>query len=147
MYDTNGNFTLIDTEDVDKVKQTYWSLQDSYWISQRGKVKTKLHRFIMNAPCGFEVDHIHGNPSKDNRKSNLRVCTHADNCLNRSVAINNTSGATGVTFVKRTGKYSARIKHKGKVHYLGSYLSIEDAIKVRKEAEIKYFGEFRRNNQ
>ena len=38
----------------------------------------------------------------------------------------------------------ARIKVKGKDIFLGYYQTLEEASKVRKEAEIKYFKEYRR---
>ena len=59
--------------------------------------------------------------------------------MNRRLQSNNTSGYTGVSFDKKTNKWMARIN---KVT-LGYFENIEDAIKARKEAEIKYFGEFR----
>ena len=54
----------------------------------------------------------------------------------------NTSGCRGVYFDKRTGKYRARLKFKGKIMSFGSYKSFEDAVKARKEAEQLIYGEF-----
>ncbi|MEZ3424947.1 MAG: hypothetical protein K1W39_14745 [Lachnospiraceae bacterium] len=47
--------------------------------------------------------------------------------------INNTSGITGVQ--KRGNKWAANIVVKGRFCWLGSYKNIEDAVKIRKEAE------------
>ncbi|NFO03101.1 AP2 domain-containing protein [Clostridium botulinum] len=55
---------------------------------------------------------------------------------------NNTSGTTGVMWNSNRNKWSAVITFKGKVYYLGRYKNKEDAIKIRKEAEEKLFGEF-----
>lgn len=145
MYDTIGNECIIDTEDLERVKVTYWSLVSNYWVSQRNKTKVKLHRFLMGFPKNKDVDHKDGNTSF-NKKCNLRVCSHHQNSCNHKVASNNTTGVTGVTFVKRTNKYMARIKHNQKEIFLGNFDTLEEATKVRKEAEKKYFKEYRRLN-
>ncbi len=54
----------------------------------------------------------------------------------------NTSGYTGVYFNRRTQKWTAQIGFKGKLHYLGSYSKIEDAVKARQKAENRIYGEF-----
>ena len=54
----------------------------------------------------------------------------------------NTSGVRGVYFDKRTGKWRARLKFKGKLMNFGSYTKFEDAVKARKEAESVIYGEF-----
>lgn len=54
----------------------------------------------------------------------------------------NTSGYRGVYFDKRTGKYRARLKFKGKLMSFGSYKNFEDAVKARKDAEQRIYGEF-----
>lgn len=54
----------------------------------------------------------------------------------------NTSGYNGVYFNRKAQKWTAQIGFKGKTYYLGSYQRIEDAAKVRKQAEERIFGEF-----
>lgn len=54
----------------------------------------------------------------------------------------NTSGVRGVYYDKRTGRWRARLKFKGKLMDFGSYERIDDAIKARKEAEELYYKEF-----
>lgn len=49
--------------------------------SGRKTRRISLHRFIMNAPDGMEVDHINGN-GLDNRRENLRICTRSENAKN-----------------------------------------------------------------
>ena len=44
---------------------------------------------------------------------------------------------------KRSGKWQVRIMYNYKNIYLGRYTNKEDAIKARKQAEIKYFGKYR----
>lgn len=50
----------------------------------------------------------------------------------------NTSGHNGVYQIKSSGKWAAQITFKKKTYYLGSYHSIEDAIKARKRGEEVY---------
>lgn len=51
------------------------------------------------------------------------------------------TGARGVTYREKLGRYEAHIAIKGKQIYLGIFYSLEDAIKVRKEAELEYYGQ------
>ena len=63
--------------------------------------------------------------------------------MNNAPSKNNTSGKTGVSWNKSRMKWEAYIWHNKKKIFLGGYLSKEEAIAARKEAEIKYFGEYR----
>lgn len=54
----------------------------------------------------------------------------------------NTSGYNGVYLNRRSGKWIAQIGFKGKTYYLGSFRVIEDAVKARREAEQRIYGEF-----
>lgn len=55
--------------------------------------------------------------------------------LSGKLRATNTSGHTGVSFHKRTGKWRASITFQGKDHYLGEYEEKADAIKARERAE------------
>ena len=88
---TGGKSVIVDLEDVPLVLEGKWFIRSrtryvarTIWTgSTTGSPQiTYLHRRITGAPKGLEVDHINRNPL-DNRKSNLRVCTHAENMKNR----------------------------------------------------------------
>ena len=79
-------------------------------------------------------DHIKYN----NRFYNLREATQQENNKNWSKRIDNTSGITGINWYKQTNKWVAQIQHNGKKKHLGYFDNIEEATKVRKDAEIKY---------
>ena len=96
----------------------------------------------MNCPKDMVVDHINHNPL-DNRKSNLRICTQRENVMNSSLNSNNTSGCTGVAWVKENNRWWAYIDINNSRINLGYFIDYDEAVKVRKEAEIKYFGEYR----
>lgn len=92
-----------------------------------------------------EVDHINRNMS-DNRISNLREATHAENCRNRTNKSNST-GFKGVSFHKGQGKYSARIMINGKSIHIGSFDNSKDAAIAYNSAAIELHGEFALTNQ
>ena len=133
----------IDTEDKEKVSKFHWN------VSKRKRPKgtfnvvtpkndelesTLLYRYIMNAPKEMNVDHRDGNPF-NNRKSNLRICTQADNNKNLKIRKNNTSGHKGVCWVTKHSKWMAYIKINTKFKNLGLYNDINEAIKAREKAE------------
>lgn len=81
------------------------------------------------------IDHIN-HLKTDNRIINLRQVSSQENGKNQKFYISNTSGAIGVS--RHYGKWVANITVNGKRIYLGRFMEIEDAIVVRKKAEIKY---------
>jgi hypothetical protein len=94
----------------------------------------------MHQLLGFHGwDHINRN-GLDNRKNNLRVCTHQENTTNRSLMSKNTSGFVGVSWCKATNNWRAQIMVDYKGIHLGCFDSKEDAIKARLNAELKYYG-------
>ena len=118
-------------------------------ITSKG-IKYKTHRIAYYMyhgidPKNNDIDHEDGN-GLNNKINNLRLATRSDNCKNRSMNENNTSGVTGVTWNKWAQKWRARIGIDYKSILLGSYINKEDAIQTRIEAEKKYFGEFRRSD-
>lgn len=58
----------------------------------------------------------------------------------------NTSGVRGVYYEKRSNKWRARLRFKGKTMSFGSFARFEDAVSARKKAEQIYFGEFLEEN-
>ena len=85
----------------------------------------------------FIPDHIDRNKS-NNTESNLRLLTVAENARNRSLSKTNTSGKTGVRYEKTKGKYTAEIMINYVSHYLGDFDTYEEAVQVRKEAELRF---------
>lgn len=83
------NFFLFDLEDFVKIKDYCWCFdKDGYVFSMSNDGRNiKMHRLVMDCPDGLEVDHMYyenGKSSKnDNRKENLKICTHRENCNNR----------------------------------------------------------------
>jgi len=99
-----GKTTTIDAEDYDRVSKYRWNYNNGAVttnIDLGGKRTTlKLHRYILGFKKGDPiVDHKNGNPL-DNRKSNLRSCTNAENLRNRGKTKNNKSGYKGVSWAQ-----------------------------------------------
>jgi hypothetical protein len=103
------------------------------------------HRLIFLMMTGRwpenEIDHIDGNPA-NNRWANLRPATRAENARNLRTNTRNTSGATGVCWHARLGKWQAHIAVDRKSIHLGYFAEFEDAVAARRATEVKYFGEF-----
>ena len=160
----HGTFTVLyDAEDHDKVIAHKWCVsetkKDRFYVrthiphpdggwyyppnGNRGRRRATLpiHRLIMDAPKGMEVDHINGNPL-DNRKSNLRICTIAENLRNKGAGKNNTSGYKGVSWVKRNKRWLAQIKHNGKQVYIGHYKNKEEAARAYDKKAKELHGEY-----
>ena len=108
-----------------------------------GKV-TRLHRLLMSAPAGVEVDHRDGNTFDNRRSSNLRLCTHHQNAMNKAKNKNHL-GHKGV--YPRGMKYVAAIKLNAKNIYLGIFSDPIDAALAYNAAALKYHGEFARLNE
>lgn len=83
------------------------------------------------------LDHINRIRS-DNRLVNLREVSVSENNQNTSISKNNSTGYSGISFHKATGKYQARIGVDGKSKYLGIFISIKNAIVAQTEAKLKY---------
>ena len=86
-----------------------------------------------------EIDHRDRNRGNC-RFANLWPATHAENGHNTALRRNNTSGHKGVSWSEKRKKWQAMITHEGRAIPLGRYDNIEDAIRARREAEIRYRG-------
>lgn len=78
----------------------------------------------------------------DNRLSNLRVASRAENGRNRRVSKANSSGVTGVRWHRSHRKWQAEIRVNWKLIHLGYFADIQTAVAARRAAELKHFGEF-----
>lgn len=148
---TQGYEAVIDAADVHLVEGCSWHVQvrdHTVYVIRNdystGKQRTiRMHRVLMGKPEGFEVDHIDGD-GLNNRRSNLRVATKAQNQHNQRLARHNTSGFKGVGWHKRVGKWAARITLQGKMRHLGYFGTPEEASAAYASASKNLHGEFGR---
>lgn len=147
-YTTKGEEFYFDLEDYEKIKNYCWLINNRGYASctVRKNKKAKhilMHKIVMDSPSYEDVDHINGIKSRnDNRKNNLRKCTHQLNMCNYSKPKNNTSGVTGVSWDNKHSIWKAYITYQNKRINLGSFTNFDNAVKERLIAEKKYFGEY-----
>jgi hypothetical protein len=105
----------------------------------RKQVEARLHRLIagLKRYDGLEVDHINGD-RLDNRRSNLRVVTNAENKQNVRVRKDSISGLRGVCWRSDRGKWKAEARLNGKRYRLGYFDSKECAAAVVSEWRIQH---------
>lgn len=155
---TNGYTAVVDDEDYGPVSAFKWHAdvrrrrdgrircvyaQRSVVVG--GKRATQyLHRFVMDAPAGLQVDHIDGD-GLNNSRANLRVCTNSENQCNGR-ASGGSSKYRGVSWDNVCAKWRAQIMLDGKMQYLGRFLKEEDAARAYDVAALDNFGEFARMN-
>ena len=146
---TQGKVALVDDEDFEWLNQWRWLyVSVGYAARMSGTEKRKMiymHTMILNTPKGMEGDHINAD-KLDNRRLNLRNCSHAENNQNNRLRSNNTSGYKGVSRTKSGLKWRAYIKYNYKRKHLGEFDNIEDAARAYDAEAIKLFGEFAHSN-
>lgn len=147
---TKGVFALVDEEDFGKVSQYNWTALKSprthYAYFRRARAVVYLHRFIMDAPNGTQVDHQDGN-GLNCRRNNMRVCSCRNNHQNiRKTGKLTSSQFKGVVWDKSRAKWAARVKTGGVTYFLGRFDSEEDAAHAYDTSAIRMFGEFARLN-
>jgi hypothetical protein len=99
-----------------------------------------MHRFIMGSPAGKEVDHINGDKT-DNRCSNLRVCSRAQNQAN---AVKKFGNYKGVGFYKK--QWRARLMIDYQEVHIGLFDEEGEAAAAYDSVALQIFGNFARTN-
>lgn len=139
------DFACVDQADFLFLSSFKWTLQkggkNKYAYCFRDGKRISMHRLLFDSPKGMEVDHVNGD-GLDNRRENLRVCSHAENMRNRGIQKNNHSGFKGVYFDKEKKKWVAKLIFEGKKVLQKRFDSKLEAAKTYREAALFYFGEF-----
>ena len=145
-YTSKGDEFYFDLDDYNLIKDYCWFSSHDYICTLIDGEIVPIYRVVLNVTNPqMLVDHRNHNKA-DNRKNNLRIATDSQNNMNKSKQSNNTSGVTGVVWYKFTNKWKSQIKINGKNIHLGYFSNFNDAVKARKEAEEKYFGEYSYDN-
>ena len=118
---------IIDADDYPLVSKYKWNTYKSNYAST-GYKSLLLHRLIMGAKIGQQIDHINLN-TFDNRKSNLRIADNSLNSSNRRPY--NKYGIKGVEFHKSINKYSAYFRIDNKQYHSPCYKTKEEAAFAR----------------
>lgn len=151
---TKGHVALVDEADYERVSALRWYAMNCHGrtlYAARGRVlrsdppkKVLMHRFILGVPAGMVIDHINGN-GLDNRRANLRVCSHLENCGN-GPARGTSSGHKNISYRPQHKRkpYVVQITRDGKNHYCGSFADLHSAVAARNTAVVRIWGEFAR---
>lgn len=148
LHDRDGAivaFALVDSDDYSRFAGHNWSLKPAkhgigyaYRAERRGEhrrgapQRIYLHREVMGIERGDrrrQVDHI-SHDTLDNRKGNLRTCTHAQNHQNKKGWDNATSSYRGVSWDRSRGVWKAQATLNYKNLLLGRYPIELDAARA-----------------
>ena len=147
---TKGYEAIISSADAHLVERHNWvvvikkcnKIYAYRSIGPRGKQRTiYMHRVIMNAPDGYEVDHVNGD-GLDNRRQNMRLVTHQQNLCNQLISSKNRSGFRGVSWDKNMKTWRAQITVHYKMKFLGLFESAESAHAAYVEASKMLHGQY-----
>jgi len=150
---TRGCVAKVSDEDYDELSQYKWQVEigrngDRYAVRCRprdknGKQKqVRMHREIMRARRGVEVDHINGD-GLDNQRDNLRIATRQQNSFNTRAR----SGYKGVSQRgSKQGAWSAHIRRSGKSVWVGGFATEADAARGYDAMARATFGRYARLN-
>lgn len=142
---SQGRHAIVDRDIYPFLSQHKWSYSASgggYAVRVVLRKTILMHRFILQAPKGVQVDHINGDPL-DNRRCNLRLATAQQNRRNMAPRSGKSKYKGVCTFESR---WRASITVDYKTIHLGLFPTEIQAARAYNEAAIRYFGEFARLN-
>jgi len=143
---TRGLFALVDAVDYPALCEYHWQAvasRGTFYARRaqaagtRKQVYILMHRQIMSAPKKILVDHW-DRDGLNNTRSNLRLCTNAQNTYNQKLRSSNSSGFRGVCHIKGAKGWAVMIQG----DYLGLYEDKEEAARAYDTEALKRFGEF-----
>lgn len=122
------NYALIDLDDVSKVMGYNWCISRKKYVYCNA-LKADLQRIVLNYYGNLDIDHINRNPL-DNRKDNLRICSHLENAQNQDARKKNITKIKNIHFRPKHQQYVIDLVYKGKRYYGGCYKTLEEAKKA-----------------
>lgn len=151
---TQGERTLIDDEDYDKVIKHSWCVHKNpkkhtikkYAKARINKRNVYLHRFLLKPDSKILIDHINRD-GLDNRRKNLRLVTASQNSMNSTGRVHTRkSKYKGVSWIRRDEKWAAKIEINNKKIILGVFNSQIQAARVYDKKAKELFGQYARLN-
>ncbi|RPJ50986.1 MAG: hypothetical protein EHJ95_06095 [Methanobacteriota archaeon] len=133
---TQGRVTIVDDEDFLFLNKFKWHISGhkkysryavrNYKIGEKW-FEQKMHRIILDAPIGFQIDHVDGD-GLNNQKENLRVVTSRQNQQNWVNFKKKSSSHPGVSWDNKDKRWKAQIRISGVLNRLGAFVKEEDAF-------------------
>lgn len=150
---TQGRFAIVDDADFEWLNEWKWyaARRGRTYYAVRGiRIKGKrhgiqMHRVILQPPPGLEPDHIN-NDGLDNRRLNLRLCTRSQNKANSRKQPGCSSRYKGVSWNRRSRKWTAYITTNYRRRHLGCFDDEEQAAAAYNMAACDNFKEFAKPN-
>lgn len=155
---SNGMVALVDDDVYEWASKFNWHARRAkpgaaYYVVRNirepknasGVGMERLHRAIMKAPRGVDVDHIDRN-TMDCRVANLRFATRSQNNMNRKKNSKHASKFKGVAWHGLRCKWVAQIQFNGEHYYLGLFTDEKDAARAYDMKAREFFGDFVRPN-
>ena len=158
-----GKYAVVDDQDYDWLSSYRWHVDNHVGAGYASRsqhvnlgrnrytaVSIRMHREIMGAHAGQMVDHVNGD-TLDNRRCNLRFCSHAGNLQNVGKTAHRkgrltTSQYKGVYWRSDRNCWTAKIMANRKTQSLGTYATEQEAARAYDEAARVLHGEFARLN-
>jgi len=148
---TQGYFAIVDDEDFEWLRKLKWFYfetdsgncyaKTSIYISKSKSEHPYMHRMIMKANKGQQIDHRNRN-GLDNQRLNLRFCNYSLNHANAKKRLNTSSNYKGVCWDKARQRWMLQV---GSKHY-GRFDDEIEAAKAYDTKAIELYGEFARTN-
>jgi len=145
---TRGYTAIIDAADADMIGAFNWNAQvtvsGKVYAARSGRVGegvpcVLMHRVLAGAVKGQDVDHI-DTDGLNNRRSNLRACTHHQNMATQQVSIRSKTGLKGAYPAR--GKFAASIEIDGRTRHLGTFETAAEAAAAYRGAARLVHGDF-----
>ena len=155
---TQNKYAIVDNEDYESVSRFRWYAVNCsglfyaktgthYATTHMGSRRKRwqghmyLHRFLLHPPKGFVVDHINSN-ALDCRRSNMRVCTQAQNIYNTRKLHPGLSQYKGIKWHNRDHVWEAYVHAEGRRFYLGRSPHEEIAAQMYDKGACEIHGEY-----
>lgn len=143
-------YSKIDSCNIEKIKNYQWGIsynkvKTNYYVASKiyvnGKKRTVyLHRFILNVPKGYEIDHKDHN-TLNNIEDNLQIVSHKINMENIQYAFktNKHCNIRGVSWSKEKNKWRVTAMHDKKQHFAGYFNDLKEAEEASISLRNKLF--------
>jgi hypothetical protein len=156
---TQNKYAIVDDEDYDdlikwkwfatKQAKTYYAVRTARLSGKQTTIR--MHRYLLNAQTGDEIDHKNNN-GLDNRRKNIRFCTSTQNKGNcrkyTSIRYGNKYKGVKANYKRsKNNPWAAVICYKGKGIYIGVFKTEEEAALAYNKKAIELFGEFAKINK
>ena len=149
----DGREAVIDATDAARIGQFNWfanpwdrgfyAMRRDWQKGQGFSIPILMHRVILNASVGLQVDHINSD-GLDNRRANLRLATAKQNAANSRIKTTNRSGLKCVHWSNERNKWRVQIVDDGKRIHGGYFADKATAEAVAKNLIQSIHGEFAR---